>query len=301
MTSSRTPFLTIRAEGALLPVDLLQRIVEGDSDLGGLTPESYHLSGEKLNEAINRSWNRLLGAWAAFSVAKEKLPEGDPGTSVTREKWLLPLFDELDYGRLQTTKAIEIEGKSYAISHGWNEVPIHLVGCGTKLDTRTSGVVGAAKASPHSLMQELLNRSPERLWGFVSNGLRMRLLRDNVSLTCQAYLEFDLEAMMNGEVYADFVVLWLVCHQSRVESREQRLENCWLEVWSKAAQERGTRALDGLREGVEKAIAASGKRFYWAPSQWVVTKRFEFGRGIHSGFVSSIVAAGLSSHLPVRC
>ena len=268
MTSSshRTPFLTIRAEGALLPVDLLQRVVENDRELGGLTPESYHLSGEKLNEAINRSWNRLLGAWAAFSAGREKLPEGDPGTSVTREKWLLPLFDELDYGRLQITRAIDIEGKSYAISHGWGDVPIHLVGCGARLDTRTSGVVGAAKASPHSLVQELLNRSPERTWGFVSNGLRLRVLRDNASLTRQAYLEFDLEAMMNGEVYADFVVLWLVCHQSRVESREQRLENCWLEVWSKAAQERGTRALESLRGGVEKAIEALGKGFIGHPA-----------------------------------
>ncbi len=267
-SSSRTPFLTIRAEGALLPVDLLQRIVENDQDLGGLTPESYHLSGEKLNEAINRSWNRLLGAWAAFQAGAEKLPEGDPGTSVTREKWLLPLFDELDYGRLQTTRAIEIEGKSYAISHGWNEVPIHLVGCGARLDTRTSGVVGAAKASPHSLVQELLNRSPERTWGFVSNGLRLRVLRDNASLTRQAYLEFDLEAMMNGEVYADFVVLWLVCHQSRVETaqRQATLESCWLEKWSKAAQERGTRALDGLRVGVEKAIEALGKGFIGHPA-----------------------------------
>lgn len=266
MTNHRTPFLTIRAEGALLPVDLLQRVVENDHDLGGLTPESYHLSGEKLNEAINRSWNRLLGAWAAFSAGRERLVEGDAGTSLTREKWLLPLFDELDYGRLQITKAIDIEGKSYAISHGWGNVPIHLVGFGAELDKRMAGVTGAAKASPHSLVQELLNRSPERTWGFVSNGLRMRVLRDNASLTRQAYLEFDLEAMMNGEVYADFVVLWLVCHQSRVESREQRAENCWLEVWSKAAQERGTRALEGLRGGVEKAIEALGKGFIGHPA-----------------------------------
>ena len=262
-TNHRPPFLTIRAEGALLPVDLLQRIVDGDADLAGLSPESYHLSGEKLNEAINRSWNRLLGAWAAFSAGREKLLESDAGTSVTREKWLLPLFDELDYGRLQTTRAIEIEGKSYAISHGWANVPIHLVGFRARLDTRTSGVTGAAKASPHSLVQELLNRSPERTWGFVSNGLRLRVLRDNASLTRQAYLEFDLEAMMNGEVYADFVVLWLVCHQSRVENRA---ENCWLEIWSKAAQERGTRALEGLRGGVEKAIEALGKGFIGHPA-----------------------------------
>lgn len=268
--TNRTPFLTIRAEGALLPVDLLQRIVENDKELGGLTPESYHLSGEKLNEAINRSWNRLVGAWAAFNVAKEK-DVTEHATGVTRDKWLLPLFQELGYGQLQPTRAIDIEGKEYPISHQWNETPIHLLGHKLDLDKRTPGASGAAKASPHSLVQEALNRSPERTWGFVSNGLRMRVLRDNASLTRQAYLEFDLEAMMNGEVYADFVVLWLVCHVSRVEVSDLtgfgNLSGlCWLEKWSKAAQERGTRALEGLRGGVEKAIEALGKGFIGRPA-----------------------------------
>src|SRR5574341_1588818 len=88
---SRTPFTTLRTEGAILPADLLQRIADGDSDpsarsgqgLGGLTPESYHLSGEKLNEAINRAWNRLQGAWASFRAATEKSPPSDPGTTLT--------------------------------------------------------------------------------------------------------------------------------------------------------------------------------------------------------------------------
>lgn len=47
-------FTTVRSEGAILPVDLLQRVAQGDTTLGGLTPDAYHLSGEKLNEAINR-------------------------------------------------------------------------------------------------------------------------------------------------------------------------------------------------------------------------------------------------------
>src|SRR5437764_3750776 len=55
------------------------------------------------------------------------------------------------------------------------------------------------RSSPHSLLQEFLNRSDQHLWGIVSNGLRLRLLRDNISLTRQAYVEFDLEAMMAGE------------------------------------------------------------------------------------------------------
>ena len=74
--------------------------------------------------------------------------------------------------------------------------------------------------SPHSLLQEYLNRSDEALWGFTSNGLRLRALRDNASLTRAAYVEFDLEAMMAGELYSDFSLLWLVCHQSRVERQE---------------------------------------------------------------------------------
>ena len=38
-------------------------------------------------------------------------------------------------------------------------------------------------ASPHGLVQEFLNRSDDHLWAFVSNGRRLRVLRDNASLT----------------------------------------------------------------------------------------------------------------------
>src|SRR5438128_526821 len=101
----QTIFTTVRSEGAILPMDLLQRIAQGDSNLHGLTPESYYLlKTEKLNESINRSWNRLLSAWVAFEAAREKLPERDAGTTLTRERWLLTLFYELGYGRLLTSK-----------------------------------------------------------------------------------------------------------------------------------------------------------------------------------------------------
>jgi hypothetical protein len=258
-TSRRNTFTTIRTEGAILPPDLLQRVAEG-SNLDGLQPTDYHLfSGEKLNEAINRSWNRLIGAWGNFKVAQEKVFEGQPGTTETRERWLLPLFQELGYGRLQTSTAYTIEGKSYPISHGWGQAPIHLLGFNINLSTRTAGVAGASRTSPHSMVQEFLNRSDDHLWAFLSNGLQLRILRDNVSLTRQAYVEFDLQAMMEGEVYADFVLLWLLCHQSRVEG--EKPEGFWLEQWSRQAQEQGTRALDQLRAGVEEAISSLGSGF----------------------------------------
>jgi len=280
-TRNRNTFTTIHTEGALLPVDLLQRISENDKNLEGLNPESYHLApGEKLNEAINRSWNRLSGLWGAFQAARGRLGSTDAGTTLTRERWLLPLFQELGFGRLSTSKAVEIEGKSYPISHRWQNVPLHLVGCGIELDKRTPGAVGAARTSPHSLMQEYLNRSDDVQWGVISNGLELRILRDNATLTRQAYIEFDLESMFDGETYSDFVLLWLICHQSRFETVEKTTEKqteCLLEKWSKSAQESGTRALDDLRRGVEEAIVSFGQGFLQHPLNGELRNRLKNG------------------------
>src|SRR5262249_19776690 len=167
------------------------------------------------------------------------------------------LFQELGYGRLSAAKSIEIEGKSYPISHLWQQTPIHLVSARVDLDTRTAGGAGASPRSPPRPPPGLPQPPRAHLWGFVSNGLRLRILRDNVSLTRQAYVEFDLEAMMNGEQFPDFMMLWLLCHESRVNA--EKPQDCLLERWSKAAHEQGTRALDQLRNGVEEAIKALGR------------------------------------------
>jgi hypothetical protein len=263
----RQNFLNIRTEGSILPADLLQRITERDPRLKGLAPEDYHLlPSVRLNEAINQSWTRLIGAWQSFQFALQKSIPGDLGTTLTREKWLLPIFQELGYGRLTTARAIEIGGRTFPVSHAWQQAPIHLVSARIGLDERVPGIAGAARLSPHGLLQDLLNRSDQHLWGIVSNGLNLRLLRDNVSLTRQAYLEFDLDAIFAGESYSDFTLLWLLCHQSRVELREpEHPESCWLEEWSKEAHEQGTRALDQLRNGVQLAIEALGRGFLAHP------------------------------------
>src|SRR3546814_9945543 len=66
---------TIRTEGGLLSRALLERVAAGDKTLAGMAPEAYHLApNEKLGEAITRSWNRLVGAWEAFSEIVTNLP-----------------------------------------------------------------------------------------------------------------------------------------------------------------------------------------------------------------------------------
>lgn len=56
----------------------------------------------------------------------------------------------------------------------------------------------------------------------------------------QSFLEFDIEAMFAGEVYSDFVLLRLMAHATRLNPREaERPEMCWLEQWTKLAEEQG--------------------------------------------------------------
>jgi len=274
-------FSTVRSVGGLLPSDLLMRVLSGDSTLPGLKPADYHLgAGESVREAANRAWSYLTGTWAAFTAAREKLAATEPAVGLTRERWLSLLFRELGYGRLPQTPAggLTAGEKQFAISHAWERTPIHLLGWGVDLDRRTPGVAGAAARAPHALVQEYLNRADGSLWGIVTNGRVLRILRDSSSLAGQSFLEFDLEAMFEGEVFSDFVALFMVAHQSRVEvAPDAPPSDCWLEKWRTAAVEQGTRALGELRVGVREAIEALGTGFLHHPDNGALVHRLNSG------------------------
>lgn len=255
-------FTCVRVEGSILPVDLLQRVAAGDVCLDGLRAEDYRLDGEKLNEATNHAWTRLTAVWDAFTAARDRLPDADDGARLTVEKWLLPFWRVLGYGTLDKAPPFVIDDKAYPVSHVRYHSPVHLVSFRQDLDKRV-GAEGR-QFSPHGLVQEFLNRSDGHLWGFVSNGLRLRVLRDNIRLSRQAFVEFDLQAMFDGRQYADFALLWRLCHESRVQA--DRPDHCWLERWSKVAAEQGLRALDQLRTGVETAVKALGRGFLACPA-----------------------------------
>ena len=290
----------IRTEGGLLPADLLGRIAAGDEKVPGLTLADYGLEPDaRFGEAITRSWNRLVGAWAAFTDARGAAEAaGERLTTVTRERFLLPLFEELGFGRLSAARAVEIEGTSYPVSHAAYSVPIHLVGADVPLDKRTPGVRGAAGAAPHALVQELLNRSEERLWGFVSNGRTMRVLRDNSSLTRQAYLEFDLESIFTGQAYADFSLLWLVCHRSRFSGA--RHEDWIIEHWTRLAADEGTRALESLRGGVDERDRDLRHRLPRGTGERGAPGSPPLGRARPPGLLPPAPAPRLPAHLPVH-
>ena len=90
-------------------------------------------------------------------------------------------------------------------------MPVHLVGAGEDLDVRTT----ANGRSPHATVQDFLNRYPRYLWGILSNGHLLRVLRDASSLTRQSYVEFDLDDIVINQRYADFRLFFLTVHASR--------------------------------------------------------------------------------------
>ena len=275
--STPAQFTTLTTEGSLLPSDLISRLVNDTRSLPGTRDEDYRLTpGRQLREIINRSWNDLLGAWQVFQPQVARLGADDFTAALTRDRWLLPLFAELGYGRLERIpEAITIGDKDYPVSHHHEQAFVHLVGWNVRLDRRTAGVVGAAKAAPHSMVQELLNRTDDHLWAIVSNGRQLRILRDNSSLTRAAYVEFDLEQMFSEGIFTDFVALWLLVHASRIEGDPQT--ECWLETWTNEARQQGVRALDTLGRGFEDAIATLGQGFLAHPNNNTLRQRLRDG------------------------
>ena len=261
----RGSYVAFRVEGGLLSHDLIERITNADRELPGNLPEYYHLAAaERLGEAASRSWEYLLGAYLAFRDRLAALPPTDPGTTLTRERWLLVLLNELGFGRVPFARGgLDADGRSFSVSHLWEHVPVHLLGWHDQLDQRNT----AKGRAPQSMLQDFLNVSDAHLWAILSNGRLLRILRDATSLTGGAYLEFDLEAIFDGEAYSDFVLLYALAHESRFEQLPRddgavpTPADCWLERWRTLGIETGARARDQLRTGVKTALGELGTGF----------------------------------------
>ena len=176
-----TEFSSLKIVGGLLSSDLLGRAFAGDSQVPGTSPESYGLEhGESVRRQASRSWPYLLETWQ-----DEK----------KRDRWARILLRELGFPQ---------------------QMPSHIafrtLGWDVELDHRTPHREARA---PQSVMQEQLNRDDSRLWGILCNGVTLRLLRDSATLVGSSYVEFDLKAIFDGELFSDFVLLYLACHESR--------------------------------------------------------------------------------------
>ncbi len=264
-------FSAVQTIGGLLPADMLVRISEG-KDVSGSSPADYRVVGSRsVSDEAERHWDYLKSIWTELRQKLPMAPESDSPpdpTGLATTQWLAPLFAELGFGELTAIGASGITaddgGKTFPISHRWNYVPVHLTAWNNSLDKRPGG---AGTVPPQSLVQECLNRTEAHLWGVVTNGRQLRLLRDSSALATSSYVEFDLEAIFDGELFSEFVLLYRLLHVSRFAIAEgDPPAKCWLETWRTDAITSGTRALDQLRDGVQQAITTLGTGFLRHPN-----------------------------------
>ncbi|MEU5365855.1 DNA methyltransferase [Streptomyces sp. NPDC005925] len=281
-TTRHQVFTAVHTVGGLLPADMLVRISEGrpTKDLRGLTPADYRIPGSRsVRDEAERHWDNLKSLWREL---RQKLP-AEPESSVrpdstgyARTNWVEPLFEALGFGHLSPVGADGITSadgtKTFPVSHRRDHTLVHVTSWNVKLDKGR----GAGGPAPQSLLQEALNRTEPHLWALLTNGRRLRLLRDSNALATAAYVEFDLEAIFDGELFSEFVVLYRLLHASRFESPQGGTQwTCWLEVWRDTAIRLGARFLDDISEGVRLAIKELGTGFLRHPANGTLREDFD--------------------------
>lgn len=255
-------FTALRIEGGLLPPEFLQTIAELDAPRQ--TGSDYGISRSlAIKEEIARYWRIASDLYATYS---ERYPREDLSSQrVGVSDWLVPLLRYVfDYDDLTKAGRIVMDEREFKLTHRAcnSSVPFLLLTRAFDLDKADSrfGYEGRRQA-PHEMMQEYLNAEDASLWGVVSNGSGLRILRDNPSLTRPSYLEADLDLIFQEELYPDFAALWLAVHASRLQPREETPSSCIIETWRDEAHETGERALENLRGGVTRALRLLGNGF----------------------------------------
>ena len=142
-----------------------------------------------------------------------------------------------------------------------NRVPVVVVPPYEQLDRRSPTLSTGRSRSPALALQDYLKDRDETLWGIVTNGMQLRLMRDNAALTRPAYIEADLSQMFTNEDIASFAVLWLLIHRSRFGAANTPVTDCTLERWRDAGFKEGEVARDRLAGQVQLALKLLGSGF----------------------------------------
>ena len=286
---STVAFEAISIEGGLFSADWLARVAQLNaglqSDLDYCIPK-----GLTLRDEIGRYWRMAQAGWREFTASTQSGVE----ERMVSDNWVSMLLCEcLGFDSLKaTTSSQEVEGHLYPVSHFAKDglVPVLIANSEGGLDSLRP-IFGEAgkKRSAFGLVQEYLNAREETLWGIVSDGRVLRVLRDNSSLTRPAWIEVDLERMFSEERYSDFAAFWLLVHDSRFGRAGVAAHECALEHWRGQGREEGTRAREFLRDGVEEALVALGSGFLSHPENSGLRAALQAGTLTTKGYFQQLL------------
>lgn len=255
---------SIRIEGAILSPDVLDHL----DDAHGQRPADYGLeTSAKVKDEIARAWADAQDYWRIFQRKVEGLRPESPATTETRNNWIVPLLGLLGYQLEYQARGVELNGKNYAISHRVTNranTPIHIIGYQEPAGLDRKPERAALRMSAHTMLQEYLNLRDE-LYGVVTNGRLLRLLRDSSRLIKLTYLEFDLDRIFTDGLFADFAILYRLLHATRLPTADETAAESIIERYHQDSLDSGARIRDGLSRAVEETILAFGNGFLSHP------------------------------------
>ena len=226
-------FDAITVEGALIAPAMLARIAQHQAE--GQNEADYGIpKGLTLRDEIARYFR--IGQ----AMFKELTASETPSMAATAnvvEKLLRDVFGFADLHRVGT-RTIGDRQFTLTLEALGGRVPVVVVPPADDLDRPSPHLTtDGRQRSAASALQDWLNAGEGALWGLCSNGVRLRLTRDNASLTRPAYIEADLRRIFEADLFADFAALWLLLHASRFGVAGAPPADCALERWREAGQQ----------------------------------------------------------------
>ena len=256
--AARLDFAAIEIVGALLTPDMVARIATESRDGYGIP------LGLDLRDEMARYYRMGEALWGRFTASRGQ----SAGASA---RFVTDLLKQcLGFESLERRAELFVGERGYPVGHAalGGRVPVVIAPAGAE-GNRRAGVDeslvefgdGGRRRSATLLAQEFLNASPEATWGIACDGLTLRILRDNVSMTRPAWVSVNLEKIFTEGLFPDFSALWLLAHQSRFGSAG----GCSLEEWRERGRVEGVAAREHLRNGVTAALLELGQGFLENP------------------------------------
>ena len=277
---------SIRIEGSILSPDILEKL----EDIVGQRPADFGFeASSKVKDEIARAWADAQEYWRIYHRRLETLKTDSPATTETRNLWIVPLLGLLGYNLEYHPKSFDLNGKFYPISHritNRGDAALHIIGSREPAGLDRKPELRAAssewrvekhhnqvplttrhspKMSAHAMMQEYLNLT-DQLYGLVTNGRLLRLLRDSSRLVKLSYLEFDLDRIFNDGLFADFAVFYRLLHVTRLPATHEAAAESLIERYHQDSVDSGARIREGLSKAVERAIRDFGNGFLAHPA-----------------------------------
>ena len=257
---ARIAFEALSIEGGLLGAEWLGRVAQLQAP--AQEPADYHIpKGLEIRDEIARGWRIAQACFHEFEAGRAS---GGDARALAGQFMEALLRDALGFASLAGAAPGTIGDRVYPVRFFalGERVPVVVAPAAAGLDTPLPELGDEQRRrTAFGLLQEVLNASDAALWGLASDGLSLRVARDNASLTRPAWIEADLGRIFAEELYPDFAALWLLAHESRFGRADAPDGTLPLEEWREAGRQEGTRARDKLSAGFQQALEILGQGF----------------------------------------